>query len=257
MSQLDSKTKFHMSNHRAGEQYQEGQFFKWSEDNLYRTSTNDMSAKTPVEKKSTVIPGYAGYRPRIHVNNHHLGKTLAEQAREVFNNRTLDEPINKFSTTGFNAQIMPKTDAELHATSRRFGTETQVRSASNHHPLDYKTTTFRASYFSPANVEKNNWRSRDSSVKFENTRTLNMAPLQSDKLASGYSANRQHWDGTFWRTEKNTHTDQVRTLYRLKFDQPKPFHKPELINNDGRLKVKQAVWDTQDKWKPDVEEREH
>jgi len=54
----------------------------------------------------------------------------------------------------------------------------------------------------------------------DNYRTENQ---QSSKLASGYSANRQHWDGTFWRTEKNAHTDQVRTLYRLKFDQPKPF----------------------------------
>ena len=142
---------------------------------------------------------------------------------------------------------MPKTDEELHATSRRYGTETQVRTASNHQPIDYHTTTFRASYFSPATLERNNWRSRDNSVKFENTQQLKMAPLQSDKLASGYSANRQHWDGTFWRTEKNTHTDQIRTLYRLKFDQPKPFHKPALINNDGRLHNPEKVWDVSDK----------
>jgi len=65
----------------------------------------------------------------------------------------------------------------------------------------------------------------------------------SDKLASGYSTNRQLWDGTSWATEGNTHTDQTRTLYRLKFDQPKPFHKIELRNNDGRLKTKQNIWD--------------
>jgi hypothetical protein len=142
---------------------------------------------------------------------------------------------------------MPKTDQQLHATSRRFGTETMVRPASNCHPQDYSTTTFRASYFSPAVQPKNNWRNRDSTVQFDNSKVLKIAELQSEKLASGYSANRQHWDGTFWRTEKNTHTDQNRTLYRLKFDQPKPFHKPSLRNNDGRLKVSQQVWDTSDK----------
>lgn len=185
--------------------------------------------------------------PRLGVNNHHLGKTIAEQSREVFNNQTLDQPRNSFASTGFNHQIMPKTDEELHATSRRYGTETQVRTASNHQPIDYHTTTFRASYFSPGTLAKNNWRGRDASCNFDNSNTLKMMPLQSDKLASGYAACRQHWDGTFWRTEKNTHTDQVRTLYRLKFDQPKPFHKPELRNNDGRLKVPQQVWDTSDK----------
>ena len=74
-----------------------------------------------------------------------------------------------------------------------------------------------------------------------------MMPMQSGKLASGYSSNRQHWDSTYWRTEKNTHTDQVRTQYRMQFDQPKPFHKPVLINNNARLKVPQAVYDTCDK----------
>jgi hypothetical protein len=39
----------------------------------------------------------------------------------------------------------------------------------------------------------------------------------------------------------------VRTLYRLKFDQPKPFHKPELRNNDGRLNVPPQIWDQADK----------
>ena len=43
----ESKTKFHMSNHRVaqGQIYSEDQFFKWSNGNFYRTSTNDMSQK--------------------------------------------------------------------------------------------------------------------------------------------------------------------------------------------------------------------
>lgn len=42
---LNSKTKFHMSNPKAESPYNEQQFFKWSNDNFYRTSTNDMSQK--------------------------------------------------------------------------------------------------------------------------------------------------------------------------------------------------------------------
>jgi hypothetical protein len=74
-----------------------------------------------------------------------------------------------------------------------------------------------------------------------------MAKLQSDKLASGYSSNRQHWDGTGWQTEKNIHSDMVRTLYRMEYDKPKPFQKDSLRNNDGRLKQQQRTYDLNDK----------
>lgn len=60
--------------------------------------------------------------------------------------------------------------------------------------------------------------------------------------------NRQHWDGSGWGTEENQHTDQMRTSYRLGFNQPKPFHKTELRNNDGRIKQSQIVFDLQDKY---------
>jgi len=76
---------------------------------------------------------------------------------------------------------------------------------------------------------------------------LKIKELASDKLASGYSSNRQHWDGTFWRTEGNLHTDQVRTLYRQGFNTAKPFHKAELRNTTGRLKLRQKVYDLADK----------
>ena len=56
--------------------------------------------KSPRENKNTVIPGYAGYLPRLKVDNHHLGKRIAEQAREVFKPETLDSPKNGLSSTG-------------------------------------------------------------------------------------------------------------------------------------------------------------
>jgi len=113
--------------------------------------------------------------------------------------------------------------------------------------LDYSTTTFRSSYKSPFVAHNRpNWRDRSTDRKFDEHEKLKVAHA-SDKLVSGYSACRQLWDGTTWATEPNTHTDQTRTLYRLKMDQPKPFHKVDLRNNDGRLKTKQAIWDKTDK----------
>lgn len=45
MAHLESKTKFSMSNPNVNKAYTQNHFFKWSENNLYRTSTNDMSTK--------------------------------------------------------------------------------------------------------------------------------------------------------------------------------------------------------------------
>ena len=165
----------------------------------------------------------------------------------MFTDQIFDAAHNRFASTGFNFKLIPNTDGELHATSRRFGTETMNRTAANLHPADRRTTSFRASFHNPSSIPRNNWRERNLSVNFDNSEVLKIAPLQSDKLASGYSANRQLWDGTSWRTERNTHTDQVRSFYRMKMNQPKPFQKAELRNSDGRLKLRQKVYDVSDK----------
>jgi hypothetical protein len=35
-------------------------------------------------------------------------------------------------------------------------------------------------------------------VQFDDSKVMQLAKMTSDKLASGYSSNRQHWDGTSW-----------------------------------------------------------
>jgi len=70
-------------------------------------------------------------------------------------------------------------------------------------------------------------------------------------IASGFQANAQLFDETSWKTENNTHTDIIRTEYRNRFNQPKPFHKPALNNAHGRLKRRDeqghyVVYDTKD-----------
>jgi len=42
------------------------------------------------------------------VNNHHVGKTIAEQSREVLHEKVIDTPVNNFSSTGFNHALIPK-----------------------------------------------------------------------------------------------------------------------------------------------------
>ena len=46
--------------------------------------------QSPAERKSAVIPGYAGYVPRVKVNNQYLGKRNTEQAREVLKPEVID-----------------------------------------------------------------------------------------------------------------------------------------------------------------------
>lgn len=69
-------------------------------------------------------------------------------------------------------------------------------------PLDYSTTTFRFSYKKPTDHDLPNFRTRDRSFKFDKVNLLSVANA-SDKLVTGYESNRQLWDGTTWRTEKN------------------------------------------------------
>ena len=64
--------------------------------------------------------------------------------------------------------------------------------------------------------------------------------------ASGFQNNAQLFDETSWATEKNTHTDIVRTEYRNRYNKDKPFHKPSLLNSHGRLKKREQVYDLQD-----------
>lgn len=44
-SLLETRNKFTMSNPKAGMAFTQDSFFKWSDNNFYRTSSNDMSAE--------------------------------------------------------------------------------------------------------------------------------------------------------------------------------------------------------------------
>jgi len=66
--------------------------------------------QTPTKRQSCVVPGYAGYVPRVHVNNQYLGKRKTEQSRDVFKEGFLDIRRNNFSSTGY----VPTSSLAIH-----------------------------------------------------------------------------------------------------------------------------------------------
>lgn len=104
------------------------------------------------------------------------------------------------------------------------------------------TTNFRSTYHSPITENKGNWRSRVQEEAFDmNSQTAD----KKDRFynSSGFSQNAMICDGKLFVTEKNLHTDMVRTAYRNQFNTEKPFHKTQAIFTIGKLKKKELVYD--------------
>lgn len=60
---------------------------------------------------------------------------------------------------------------------------------------------------------------------------------------SGFVTALTTFDGTTWVPEKNSHTDIVRTEYRNRFNQPKPFHKAALRQSLAVLPRRVLIYD--------------
>lgn len=206
-----------------------------------------MLFKAQVPKKNSVIPGYSGYKPQIGVNNKFVGRTVTEQSREVLKPEIIDQPKNNLSSTGFNHSLIPKKDDSLHATSSRYTGTTMQRNAADFVAEDRSTTTSRAAFTRPQSAPRTTMRERDSSVTFTGAKTLQVNSRLANRRGSGYASNLQMFDGQTWQTEKNLHSDMVRTMYRNNFNQEKGFHKTALLGNDGRLKKRSNVFDASDK----------
>ena len=162
---LESKTKFNIKNHKVS-QFTEDDFFRWTNGNMYRTSYNDMRQQQPVANKNHALPGYQGFVPSLKADSL-LQKRYTEQTRDVLHKRTISDKLQTISSTGWNKSRIPVADDTLHATSRRYGTETMLDTHPNIKPKDYKETTFRASFHNPKSIPRENWRSRDPSKEFD------------------------------------------------------------------------------------------
>lgn len=254
-----TKDKFKFNTHRKTGSITEGNFFKWTSGHMYRTSYNDMSKKgASVERKNMVIPKYQGYVPSLKADSH-LQKRITEQSREVLNRQYLDDPPQMMASTGFNPVFIPKHDATLESTSRRYGTRTMPSThPANHSKYAPNATTFRASFLDPKSQPRAVYRTRNPEAEFSRERQLNCTKLVTDKTnlhgprqalidnCSGYTMNSTLWDSTSWATEQNLHTDQERTQYRKQFNQPKPFHARAAKYSTGRMPRLQATYEPAD-----------
>jgi hypothetical protein len=128
---------------------------------------------------------------------------------------------------------------------RFYGKETRVEP----HPClaEEWSTTFRKTYLDPRSRTKPNAFQRKPVKAIEFDDSVKEATRKST-VASGFQANAQLQDETSWKTEQNLHTDIVRTEYRNRYNQPKPFHKTNVLNSHGRLKKREAVYDLMDKY---------
>jgi hypothetical protein len=107
-------------------------------------------------------------------------------------------------------------------------------------------STNRKTYRDPREVARPTWRARHTSVDFDPDNSAQ--PSSHKAKASGYIGNTTLFDGTGWTTEKNMHTDMMRTEYRNRFNTEKPFHKSTLRVSTGRLPRKPIVYDKEDEY---------
>lgn len=67
--------------------------------------------------------------------------------------------------------------------------------------------------------------------------------------ASGFVQNSTLFDGTTWNPDDHLHTDMLRTEYRGRFNQPKPFHKDFIKGSQALKKPKVLVYDQDEQGK--------
>lgn len=58
-------------------------FSDWTSVNMYRTTSSDMSSRSPQKPKAFVVPGYQGYVPKKDADTEY-GKTLSRVSRRCF-----------------------------------------------------------------------------------------------------------------------------------------------------------------------------
>ena len=117
----------------------------------------------------------------------------------------------------------------MHAIHNRYGKSTLPIS----HPCVWdsqQTTTTRDTFSNPRFKQRLNLRQKISymdKIDFDNNLKLPSKGTGS-ATASGFATAMNFFDGSTWKTEKNLHSDMVRTEYRNKFNPAKSFHKSHL-----------------------------
>lgn len=128
--------------------------------------------------------------------------------------------------------MIPREDATLPAWSNKYGKQTFLTP----HPAinDQKWSSITRDSFTKVECRLRPNTKQAVSCKdilFDNT--LKSSNRVMTTTASGFFRNRQHCDGKTWVPEKVLDSDMVRTEYRNRYNQPKPFHKTTLMASTG------------------------
>jgi len=175
----------------------------------------------------------------------HLQRLLATASskRSSTINHSPFQPQGTLSTysSRFNWKTIPTSDETLEANTHKYGRATMHKP----HPCindPHWSTTFRQSFRKPLERSKPNTRHVASCKDLLFDPKVREA-VRPSTVASGFGTNAQLFDGGGWVPHKSLHSDMLRTEYRNRFNQAKPFHKTNLTASTGRLLRKSLVYD--------------
>ncbi|KAM3135369.1 hypothetical protein pb186bvf_012527 [Paramecium bursaria] len=206
---------------------QERTFHEWTKNNFYRTSYGSHFTQYPQEPKNTAIPGYQGYIPYIKSQNLY-GERISAIARTAFSDDRLGK-FNGLSSTGFNFDPKALIDKDQEAYSHKYGRQTILK---EHPGIGVKKleTSYQGSFKRPQGLVKPTFRKTDRFLQTS----------KEDTKTSGFQKNHVQFDGSGFIPHESMNGDQIRTEYRIQFNQDKPFHRDPRIFKLRKMKPQES-----------------
>lgn len=218
----------------------------WTSNHHFRTSSQDMTSKTPITTKTYAIPGYSGYIPGVKAD-HNFGSSFTKTVREQFNR---DKYLNPRTTERFpnrpyesvspirraHGKFGGGLEEEYHTISRFHGKSTIPKTHPNYTD-ESNDTTYRKSFVNQERERTKIFRSTD--IAFCKSVQVSNRPSTQ---ASGFVQNSTLFDGHGWEPIKKLHGDMKGSEYRGRFNPERPFHPNPLKTNLRALKKTSLVY---------------
>lgn len=215
-------------------------FTAWSSNHHYRTSSLDMSQKSPALNKTYAIPGYKGFIPGH--SDSPLEKSLTWVSKEQLN-RTVYLPTR--TTENFpkrpdtSKKILGRVGGgltdEYHTISRFHGKCTIPTTHPNYQDNSW-TTSSRFSYVKQEDLRQRIYRRTSYSP------TRAQKEHRPKTTASGFVQNSTFFDGHGWVPIEKLHGDMTVSEYRTRFNPEVPFHPRPLKSSIRKMRQKSLVY---------------
>ncbi|EGR34633.1 hypothetical protein IMG5_005550 [Ichthyophthirius multifiliis] len=238
-----AKTQKYQKNQISNEK-----FSKWTKENLYRTSYVSHWSNKPLEPKSHVPPGYAGYIPQLLPNNEY-GASYGKITQKCLDDPKLSQNPFKLASTGFNYRRHDFKDTSRKAYSHKYGCQTII---TNHPAVEVESKDWvsqtKDTFRNPKNRVNPTYRETDKQLQTQKNFTK----------TSGFQQNHTCFDGTGWVPDKilngkifiiiyNNYYIYIfllkanRTLseYRIHYNTKVPFHRETNLFKTRQLQRKE------------------